>query len=275
MRLQARVGRTLMLLVFAASAASVPVCAQESVWRVDQEHSIVRLSWGSGSQSTEAGVVRVGGSVVFDAGNPLLSFKVKPYERLGPNNSEASFKAKRSAITGDGKLAVIGDLTLTRIERSVTMNSSTAYSGADYGAPIERTTTHEVTLVFPGASLPTAQNGAMELVAMMNATRESFPEIMAALALGNWPRMIGEDEKCKTPSNVGNDYSGVNCTGTQVAAKSSSVAPATGVTGTGYYGFKPAVIPDGSQATLTLDFKLTHAEPISSEASAKAKAPGN
>ncbi len=268
-------GQMLLALTIAVGIASISAHAQGGNWKVDAEHSIVRLSWGSGSQSVQAGVIRVSGNVVFDSADPLFSFDIKPYERLGPNNSEASFKAKRSAITSDGKLAVIGDLTLTRTERSVTMNPTTGYSGSDYGPPVVHTATHEIALVFPGASLPAAQNGAMQLLATTSVSREGFPQLLAALALNNWPSMVVEDEKCRMPSKVGTDYSGATCTGTQVANATRSVAPATVGGGTGYYGFKTAVVPDGSQATLTLDLKLTPIAATSSEASGMAKAAGN
>jgi polyisoprenoid-binding protein YceI len=269
------VGQIFLALTLAVGVASMPAHAQGGIWQVNAEHSIVRLSWGSGSRSAEAGVVRVSGKVVFDSADPLINFDITPYGRPGPNNSEASFKAKRSAMTSDGKLAVNGDLTLTRVERSVTLNPTEGYYGAEYGTPVAHTATHEVTLVFPGASLPAAQNGAMELVATTNISRERFPQMLAALALGNWPSMVVEDEKCTMPSKVGTDYSGGTCTGTPVATATRSLATATVGGGTGYYGFKPAVVPDGSQATLTLDLKLNQMAATSSVASGMANAAGN
>jgi hypothetical protein len=269
------VGQIFLALTLAVGVASLPAHAQDSTWQVDAEHSTVRLSWGSGSQSAEAGVVRVSGNVVLDSADPLVNFNIEPYEKVGPNSSEAIFKSKRSAMTSDGKLAVIGDLTLIRAERSVTMNPTEGYSGADYGAPIVHTATHEVTLVFPGANLPTAQNGAMEFLATTNISRERFPQLLAALSLSNWPRIVVEDEECTMPSKVGTDYSGATCTGTQIATATRSLAPATVGGGTGYYGFKPAVVPDRSQAAFTLDFKLTQMQPASSAASGMARAGGN
>jgi hypothetical protein len=62
-----------------------------------------------------------------------------------------------------GKLAVGGDLSVTRVERSVTLDPNEAIPGPEYGEPVVHTDTHEVRLVFPGARLPAAQNGAIQL----------------------------------------------------------------------------------------------------------------
>lgn len=41
-----------------------------------------------------------------------------------------------SLRTGDGRLEVIGDLTLIRVERTVTTMPTEAYAGAVYGDPV-------------------------------------------------------------------------------------------------------------------------------------------
>jgi hypothetical protein len=244
-------------LLFVASvfgaATSLPA-------QVDAEHSIARLQSGSGSQSEEARVARVSGNVVFDSSDPadpVVNLNLKPDKGLGADYSEISFKSKRSAITSDGKLAVIGDLSLTRVERSVTMDPNDGYYGAVYGAPVVQTDTQEVTLVFSGASLPATGNGALQLLATTNISRERFPQLLAALAPGNWPSMVVEDENCTMPSTVGEDYSGATCTGTVVATAINSVAPPTAGVGEGYYGFETAVVPDGSQATIVLNLQVS------------------
>ena len=43
-----------------------------------------------------------------------------------------SFTSKQSVMMSDGKFIVTGDLSLTRIERSVTAEPNEAYSGPDY-----------------------------------------------------------------------------------------------------------------------------------------------
>jgi hypothetical protein len=272
------VGLTFLVLALAIGIASIRARAQDSIWQVDANHSIARLSLGSGTESAEVGVARVSGNVVFDSSDPadpVISLSIEPDESLAADYSEISFKSKRSTMTSDGNLAVVGDLSLTRVERSVTVDPNEGYYGAEYGAPVVQTDTQEVTLVFPDASLPAAHSRTMQLSAATNISRERFPQLLAALAQGNWPSMVVEDENCTMPSTVGEDYSGAICTGTQVASATNSMAPATAGGGEGYYGFELAVVPDGSQATIALNLKLTQVASAPSAASGTAQAAGN
>ena len=66
----------------------------------------------------------------------------------------------------------------------------------------------------------------MQLLATTNISRERFPQLLAALAPGNWPSMVVEDENCTMPSTVGEDYSSATCTGTLVCSSSEAVRPA-------------------------------------------------
>jgi hypothetical protein len=75
-----------------------------------------------------------------------------------------------------GKLAVGGDLSVTRVERSVTLDPNEAIPGPEYGEPVVHTDTHEVRLVFPGARLPAAQNGAIQLSPLVWRGRNSWEE---------------------------------------------------------------------------------------------------
>lgn len=269
------VGMIFLLLALAVGIASIPARAQDGIWQVDAEHSIARLSLGASPESAEVGVARVSGDVAFDSSDPadpIVNLNIKPDNSLGADYSEISFKSKRSAMASDGNLAVVGDLSLTRVERSVTMDANEGYYGAVYGAPVVQTNTQEATMVFPAASLPAAHNGAMQLSASTNISRERFPQLLAALAQGNWPGMVVQDENCTMPSTVGEDYSGAICSGTPVETATNSVAPATGGGGEGYYGSEPAVIPDGSQATIALNLKLTQVASAPSASSGAAEA---
>ena len=273
------VGVIFLLLALAVGIASIPAHAQNGIWRVDAEHSIARLSLGSSPKSAEVGVARVSGNVAFDASDPadpIVNLNIKPDNSLGADYSEISFKSTRSAMTSDGKLAVVGDLSVTRVERSVTMDANEGYYGAEYGAPVVKTDTEEITLVFPAASLPAAQNGAMQLSATTNISRERFPQLLAALAQGSGPSMVVQDEKCTTvQSGGGEGYYGATCTGTPVETATNAVNPYSGG-GEGYYGSEPAVIPDGSQATIALNLKLTQVASAPSASSAAAQtAAGN
>ncbi len=83
------------------------------------------------------------------------------------------------------------------------------------------------------------------------------------VAPGNWPNLVVEDEQCILPVNLGWSYSGGGCTGTPVTTATNAVAPATAGIGEGYYGFKPAVAPNGNEATIALNLKLIQVSPAS------------
>ena len=263
----------LLLFAFVVCFTSIPARAQAGIWHVDTEHSIAHLSLGSGLQSAEIAVVPVSGTVLFDSGDPadpVVDLDIKSDKRLSPNSSEISFESKRSAITSDGNLAVIGELSVTRVERSVTMEPDEAYAGPEYGKPVVHTDTHEVTLVFPVTNLSAAKSGAIQLSASTTVSREAFPQLLSALETGNWPNMVIEDENCTVPSTVGEDYSGAICTGTSVTTATNSVDTGYIGGGEGYYGLERAVVPDGSQATIVLNLKLKRLPPTPSAASGAA-----
>jgi len=262
----------LLLLAFAVCFASIPARAQDGTWQVDAGHSIARLSLGAGSQSVDVGVAPVSGTVVFDPSDPA---DPAVHLNIKSPSSEISFKSERSAITSDGKLAVVGKLSVTRVERSVTMEPNEAYAGPVYGEPVRHTDTREVALVFPVTSLPAAQNGAIQLSASTTVGREAFPQLLSALEPGNWPSVVVEDENCTAPSTAGEDYSGAVCTGTPIeTATNSAVAGYIGG-GEGYYGSEPAVVPDRSRATIALNLKLTKLASTASAASGTAGSAGH
>jgi polyisoprenoid-binding protein YceI len=55
-----------------------------------------------------------------------------------------TFKSKRILRTGNGKFEVIGDLTLTCVERTVTAAPTEAYVGPVYGDPVIHSGTREI-----------------------------------------------------------------------------------------------------------------------------------
>jgi len=271
-------GAGLLLLTLALAAASIPAYAQTGIWQIDAQHSIARLSLGSGPRAVEVGVARVSGSVAFDASNPadpLVNLNIEAGK--GASYSEISFRSKRSEITKDGKLAFVGDLSMTRVERSATpyVGGGEGYYGAEYGQPVAHTDVREITLVLPSASLPGAQNGTIHLSPATHISRERFPELLSAMAAGNWPNLVVEDEHCTMPATpAGEDYSGPVCSGTPVVTASNSVTTYVGG-GEGYYGSERIVIPDGNQATIAFDLKLNQSESAPSAASGPAEAAGN
>ncbi len=248
----------LMVLALAMVTASMPAHAQET-WRLDPQLSVARLSLGSASNALEIGLARVSGDVVFDSNDPTdpsVNLKITPGNETGAEYAKMSFTSKRSVTTSDGKLIVTGDVSVTRIERSVRAEPNEAYAGPQYGNPVAHTDTGEITVVFSDPRQNAAHNGTMHLLGTSSITREDLPQLVDALTLDAWPTSLVNDDKCEAPSTVGEDYSGVKCTGTEIASVNNPVIPTGGSGGEGYYGFKPVVTPDHNYAIITLDVQL-------------------
>jgi len=271
------VGVFLLLLALAVCIASAPAHAQENVWKVDSTHSVARLSLGSGSNSIEVGITPISGTIAFDTNDPadpVVNVQMDP-RNAGGDARQISFKSKRSEMTSGGKIAVTGDLSVTRIERSVTMDASEGYYGVQYGDPVAHTDTQEVTLVFPSADLNAAHNGILQLTAATNISRERFPQLLTALSQRDWQRVAVEDESCSTAAPAtGEGYYGPDCTG-NVITTASNTLPSGPAVGEGYYGFESAPIPDRSQATITFDLRLTAIASAPSGASYAANTSGH
>ena len=239
-------------------SVSMPLHAQDT-WQVDPQHSVATLSLGSGANQLQIGLARVSGEVVFessDPADPIVTLKIVGDPREA-DYASMSFSSKRSAIRADGKLTVTGDLSVTRVERSVTMEPNEAYAGPQYGEPVAHTTTHQITLIFSDPRQVPSQTGAMHFSGWSTVSREDFPVLLDAIALDDWPSQLINDEKCENPSTIGEDYHGPECTGTVIASVGNAEVPTGGSGGEGYSGFEPTVSPDRNKATIALDLKLT------------------
>jgi hypothetical protein len=251
------VGPLIMFLAFATATVSIPACAQD-IWQIDPKHSVATLSLGSGANQLQIGLARVSGEVVFessDPGDPIVTLKVFGDARKA-DYASMSFISKSSALTADGKLTIIGDLSVIHVERSVTMEPSEAYAGPQYGDPVTYTNTRQVTVVFSDPHGLASQSGVMHFLGTSTVSREDFPQFLDALTLADWPTQLINDEKCKTPSMIGEDYHGADCTGAVIANVSNAVVSTGAPSGEGYYGFEPVISPDRNKATISLDLKL-------------------
>jgi polyisoprenoid-binding protein YceI len=233
-----------LLLAVTFCLTCTAAVAQDRTWQVDPQYSFAHLSLRSGAHSQPIDVAPVSGKVVVDSGDsdPSVDINIKAGSRLGSAYSQISFKSNRTEITREGNLAVVGELSVTRVETSATWDPSEAYSGPEYGQPVVHTDTREVTLVFPIANLPAAENGAIRVSASTTIGREDFPQLLAGLESDN-TTAAAVDENCTVPS-AGEDYSGQVCTGTPVATSNKNVA------------------------TIALDLKLTQAPPTTSSSCA-------
>lgn len=252
-------------LVFGVVVASISVHAQET-WQVDPQHSVARLSLGSGSNALEIGLARVSGDVVSDStdpADPSVSLKISPENGPVADHATMTFTSERSAMRSDGKLVVTGELSVTRIERSATMDPNEAYAGPVYGDPVARTDTRQITLVFSDPPQSAAHVGTMQFSGTTAVGREAVPQLLDALTLEDWPTQLVDGEECHNPSTIGEDYSGPKCTGTVIASVSNRLVPTGGTGGEGYFGFQPAVTPDRDRGSIVLDLKLKRASSAS------------
>jgi hypothetical protein len=258
--------RPILMLLLAVVIASLPVHAQDTL-QVDPQHSFARLSVGSGTNALGIGLARVSGDLVFDSSDPadpVVNLKITPDDGPRVEYAEMTFASQRSVATPDGKLMVTGDLSITRVERSVMMDANEAYAGPQYGESIAHTDTRQITLVFSDPRHSAASDdGVMQLSGTSSVSRETFPELVDGLTPGNWPTMLVDDKRCELPSTFGDDYSGAACTGTLVATVTNSVVMVGTAGGEDYSGFQPTARPDRKQATMALDLKLKEVSPTS------------
>lgn len=147
-------------ITFASAAFFVTSLAlANDSWILDSGTSNARLFQSSKamSDSVSTGVARVTGKIRLDANDldaSVLDLSIYPADEkwghaLSPEGSLPTgdvpdstdqtlltFKSTRILRIGNGQLAVIGDLTLTRVERTVIATPTEAYAGPVYGDPV-------------------------------------------------------------------------------------------------------------------------------------------
>jgi polyisoprenoid-binding protein YceI len=209
------------LAAILVGGSAAPALAQNTNWKLSSEHSAGRLSVGSTADPNavfDAGIARVKGSVRLNAGSPANSwfdFTIYPADE-GPasinedgsvNAAEFSnvrrstvinFRSKEMTLTGDGNLAVTGDLTLSHLERPYLITDSEAYGGPVYGEPEVRSATREVTFVFQNVAAAEAKAGSsrrLKLAGSAGIRTDEFPGLFEAVTNANWPVVL-EDKSC-------------------------------------------------------------------------------
>jgi polyisoprenoid-binding protein YceI len=270
---------------------------------LDPVTSSARLFLGSAKNpnSVNAGVARVTGTINLDETGPensVVNLAIYPADEdwaagaLGPEGNLPSsyvpdasdhtlltFKSTRTQRAADGAFDVTGDLTLIRVERSITADPSEAYSGPVYGSPVIYTVTEQATFTFsdPDSSSGTgsavaSQNSVLEVSGSSRIRHEDFKELSGAISGTNWPSVVA-GEHCDA-SAVGEDYSGIKCTGTEIATRSADNCQAPPTIGEDYSGMVCA-LPAGDQTTIALDLRFSRpnnaatAEAISGDSAAQ------
>jgi len=228
-------------VVFVGVNSATPVAAQNTVWRIDPEHSTARLFLASSknpSVNVNVGVARMSGIVGDIGGDPsesVFDFAIYPADETAaptPSNGKRSeqnaplsaahtvmtFKSKRVVPIGGGAFRVTGELTLTYIERSTTNDPTKAYAGPVYGPPVVHSEKKEAVFEFErmgDSAVRARKRGTTELSGSSVVGAKDFSELFTAVSAMDWPAFV-EDEQCAWPSAVGEDFSGPVCTGETV-----------------------------------------------------------
>ena len=283
-------------VTYASAAFFVTSLALASdTWILDSGRSNARLFQRSraNSDAVNPGVARVTGKVKLDANNLDTSFfelsfypadedwgyALSPEGTLPtawvPHSTDQTlltFKSTRILRTGNGQLAVIGNLTLTRVERTILATPPEDYAGSVYGDPVIHNETREITFLFPSASAAhvsrpstpaTLQKRAvLEIVGSARVDRDEFPELLSAIQETDWPSVV-RNKDCHMPSTVGEAYSGALCTGTLVEPTRDDNCDTPAPVGEDHSS--PQCTPaTGNEATIVLDLKFLHAVPEAS-----------
>lgn len=262
--------------------------SDNSEWSLDSTTSSARIFLGSAKNldPVNVGVARVTGTVTLDSNHPEKSVV---YLRIYPSDEDwgaelssegklpdgyvpdatdhtlLTFRSKRVVKTVDGKWEVSGNLMLSHVERNVTLDANEAYAGPVYGDPVIRTATQTATFVFPATSIgtfsPAPMTGEKISVLTVSASarinHEDFKPLSNAILETNWPSVVA-NETCERPSTIGDDYSGVNCSGTEIAVVSAENCQIPTNVGEDYSG-PICTPPDGDLTTIALELKLTRA----------------
>jgi len=279
--------RTLAIMIAVMLPIISPLAfADAGTWSLDSASSSARLYQGSAANpdSASTGVGRVTGDVRVDTNdlsNSVFDLSIYPADEqwghaLSPegtlpagyvpdptDHTLLTFHSKRILRMRDGKLQVIGDLTLTRVERSMILMK--AYAGPVYGDPVIHTETREVSFLFPDLSAVVSsdplrpsnlqEKSELDVSGSAYIGYDDFPALRSAIQATNWPVVV-RNKQCEMPSMVGEDYHGPTCTGTLIATTSQDNCHMPTVVGDEDYRGPICTPPSGNQTTIVLDLKM-------------------
>jgi polyisoprenoid-binding protein YceI len=279
--------RTFAILIATLFPIISPLAfAEGGSWSLDATASSARLFQGSvtNPESVNTGVARVTGKVKLDTNdleNSVFDLTIYPADEewghaLSPegtlpadyvpdatDHTLLTFHSKRILRMSNGELQVIGDLTLTRVERSVTHTK--ALAGPVYGDPVLHNETREVRLLFPSLTAAVSadsmkqknlqEKGEVDLSGSARVGYEEFPALLKTIRATNWPAVI-ENEQCQMPSTVGEDYHGPTCTGTVIAVTHNDSCQMTSSPDAEDYSGPACTPAAGNETTIALHLKL-------------------
>ena len=199
--------------------------ANSDTWSLDSNASDAYLFQGSAANphALNTGMARVTGKVKLntnDLDKSIFDLRIYPanedwanaltpegnlpvgYVPDATDHTLLTFKSKHIQRTAGGELEVNGDLTLTRVERSATIDPSEAYAGPVYSEPVIHAETREATFVIPSVDAATVENKEeLQVSASAHIGYEDFPKLFSALTEANWPLAV-EYGNCQIPSTI-------------------------------------------------------------------------
>ncbi len=239
---------SIVSMVMLSVVVTIPAWAQEGERQIDSAHSTASLNLLSSGSGTawNVGIAKVSGTVKCGdhpgndkLGEDILDLKLNIYparegsQLLDGNgnfrgNSSAnlsrytlmSFHSSRVSRNGNGKVSVTGELSVTYVHREANINWNNAYSGADYGEPVARSTSGTITFVIESDLIESDQiktNQGSQISGLTTIPLRDFPTLRASWLDSVWPLVV-EDEHCEIPDVRGStrDYQGAVCTGTPI-----------------------------------------------------------
>lgn len=253
-------------LQLVAAAYGQPGPDTPSARVVDSNASFAKLFLASskGSDSVTLGVGRVTGTVYLDTAFPdhsVVDLSIYPSDEdwarsldqsgnLPPkyvpdptDHTLLTFHSKRSITGPDGNVRVIGDLTVTTVERRILSYPSEGL-GPIYADPVPHATTRQVSFIFskPNAAVALqsssgakGQKNVLEVTASSGITNEDFQELPAAITATNWPPVVANG-RCEAPNTLADGYSGPVCTRTVLATTAAENCYVPSYVGEGYSG---------------------------------------
>jgi len=260
------------LLVISGIILIAPAMAQNTVWRIDSEHSTARLFLASSENpgaSDNVGVARTSGAIDQEAGDSTRSdfdFTIYPADKTAeqsgnnPDYTIIHFKSTHVIPVNEETVSVTGDLTLSYVEQSVTSDPTEAYFGPVYGPVVHRSVTHEAVFEFhkvsPAGTQEATDNRA-EWLGSSKTIGEVFPQLLDVVSTTNWPSFTA-DEQCVAPS-AGEDFSGLSCTGETVdrTARADVQVPSVGEDFAGEVYTETSPVQVANEVQMQLDLHLT------------------
>jgi polyisoprenoid-binding protein YceI len=165
-----KISALVVLLVLSSFIFVVPAPAQNAIWHIDSEHSTGRLFLASSRNpdaTVNVGVARANGMVAYTDDSTMheFDFTIYPADKTAslerfqqeqnndkpgnqPDYTVISFKSTRVVRVDKETFRVTGNLTLTYVERLVTLDPSEAYAGPVYGPAITHSVRQEAVFEF-------------------------------------------------------------------------------------------------------------------------------